>query len=72
MLFCTQALQEYACTKICLETPSWYQEDWWKSIKHKQCRPEIMKQAVNDSLAIVPRGFFPLDNDSAVTIRMVR
>ena len=63
MLFCTQALQEYVW-----KTPSsWYQEDWWKSTKHKQCTPEIMKQAVNGSLAIVLRGLFPLDNDSAVT-----
>ena len=34
---------------------------------NKNCTPEIMKQAVNGSLAIVPSGFFPLENDNAIT-----
>ena len=32
---------------------------------NKNCTPEIMKQAVNGSLAIVTSGVFPLENDSA-------
>ena len=34
---------------------------------NKNCTTEIMKQAVNGSLAIVPSGFFPLENDTAIT-----
>ena len=41
-------------------TPSWYQENWGKSTMNKNCTPEVMKQAVNGSLAIVPSGFFHL------------
>ena len=53
-------------------TPSWYQENWWKTTTSKRCSPEVMKQVLNGSLAIIPRGFFPLDNDSAITTsRMV-
>ena len=48
-------------------TPSWYQENWWKSTVNKNCTPEIMKQVVNGSLAISPSGFFPLENDTAIT-----
>ena len=48
-------------------TPSWYQENWWKSTVNANCTPEVMKQVVNGSLAIVPSGFFPLENDTAVT-----
>ena len=48
-------------------TPSWYQENWWMSKVNANCTPEIMKQIVNGSLAIAPRGFFPLSNDSAYT-----
>ena len=48
-------------------TPSWYQENWWKSTVNENCTSEIMKQVVNGSLAVVPSGFFPLHNDSAAT-----
>ena len=34
---------------------------------NKNCTPEIMKQAVNGSLAIVTSGVFPLENDTAIT-----
>ena len=34
---------------------------------NKNCTPEVMKQVVNGSLAIVPSGFFPLENDTAIT-----
>ena len=48
-------------------TPSWYQENWWKSTVNANCTPEVMKQVVNGSLAIAPSGFFPLHNDSVYT-----
>ena len=48
-------------------TPSWYQENWWKSTVNANCTSEVMKQVVDGSLAVVPSGFFPLHNDSAAT-----
>ena len=51
-------------------TPGWYQNYWWKSYfgsANKNCTREIMELAVNGSLSLLPRGMFPLQNDSALT-----
>ena len=34
---------------------------------NKNCTPDIMKQMLNGSLAVSPKGTFLLENDSAVT-----
>ena len=51
-------------------TPGWYQNYWWKSYfgsVNKNCTREILELTVNGSLSLLPRGMFPLQNDSALT-----
>ena len=49
-------------------TPSWYQDNWWKeNPSDRNCTLEMMELVINGSLAVVPSGFFPLQNDSAIT-----
>ena len=49
-------------------TPGWYQDNWWKANpSDRNCTSEMMEQVINSSLAVIPSGVFPLENDSAIT-----
>ena len=39
-------------------THSWYHSDWWKeNPMNRNCSHEIMREVINNSLAVVPDDF---------------
>ena len=48
-------------------TPDWYHDDWWQTCANTTCTPDIMREALNASLAVIPSGLFPLEDSTAPT-----
>ena len=46
----------------------WYPDGWWKDDKNSSCTPEVMLAVLNRSLAIIPDGYFPNEDESARAI----
>ena len=49
-------------------TQGFYDEDWWMMSQNSSCSPEVLKAALNNSLAIALDGYFVNENKSEKAI----